>query len=198
MSRLDSAEAAGKARVYRLPDGKGVLVRAIEPQDAARLQAYFQALSAESRRNRFLGAVNQVAPGVIARLTGVQRELLGFAAFAGGRDGAMIGETVQVTAPGSARAEIALSVTDAWQRRGLGTLLMQHIECQARRRGTRHLFGDVLRTNTAMKGLARKAGFAIVSPFTDARLIEIVKDLALTPPSALCGEEFAGLWSIAA
>jgi hypothetical protein len=44
----------------------------------------------------------------------------------------------------------------------------------------------VLRTNTAMKELARKAGFSIVSPFTDARLIEIVKDLSLTPPSSRC------------
>jgi hypothetical protein len=42
----------------------------------------------------------------------------------------------------------------------------------------RYLFGDVLRTNTAMKGLARKSGYSIGSPFTDARLIEIVKDLS--------------------
>jgi hypothetical protein len=39
------------------------------------------------------------------------------------------------------------------------------------------MFGDVLRTNTAMRGLAGKAGFSIRSPFTDARLVEIVKDL---------------------
>ena len=66
------------------------------------------------------------------------------------------------------------------------------------RHGARHLFGEVLRTNTAMRELARKAGFSIVSPFTDARLVEIVKDLSLTPAAPMCAEQFAALSSIAA
>ena len=77
-----------------------------------------------------------------------------------GPDAVMIGEAIAVIAAGSPRGEIALSVTDCWQRRGLGLLLMQAIECRARAFGARHLFrNEVLRTNTAMKGLARKAGF---------------------------------------
>ena len=48
------------------------------------------------------------------------------------------------------------------------------------RAGARVLFGDVLCTNTAMKNLARKSGYSMRSPFTDARLVEIVKDLS--PP----------------
>lgn len=198
MSCLDQAETASGARVYSLPDGQPVLVRPIRPQDAAGLQSYFQELSGESRRNRFLGTVSQVAPAVLARLTGGRRaDQAGFVAFAAG-DQSPIGETVQVTACAATRSEIALSVVDAWQRRGLGLLLMQHIECEARRLGTRHLFGDVLRTNTAMKGLARKAGFSIASPFTDARLIEIVKDLSPTQPGPLCRAPSATLPPVAA
>jgi hypothetical protein len=50
---------------------------------------------------------------------------------------------------------------------------------------------NVLRTNTAMKNFARKEGFALRSPFTDARLIEIGKDLSMTAPDLPCRERFA-------
>ena len=50
--------------------------------------------------------------------------------------------------------------------------------------------GDVLRANSAMRALASKAGFAIRGPFTDARLIKIVKDLM--PEAALpCRDHIA-------
>ncbi len=49
----------------------------------------------------------------------------------------------------------------------------------------RFLFGDVLHTNTAMKCLARKAG-SIRTSFTDARLVEICKDLSMRLPGPQC------------
>ncbi len=110
----------------------------------------------------------------------------------------MIAEAIQAIAPQSQRCEIALSVTDAWQRKGLGTLLLSHMECRARLLGARYLVGDVLRTNDAMRGLARKAGFAIRGPFKDARLIEIVKDLSSPPTGLSCREQFSELALIAA
>ena len=103
----------------------------------------------------------------------------------------LVGEAVLAGAAGSARSEFALSVADAWQRRGVATALIADLECRARMRGARHLYGDVLRANAPMKNLARKAGYALRSPFTDARLIEIGKDLAETPPDLPCRERFA-------
>jgi hypothetical protein len=73
-----------------------------------------------------------------------------------------------VVAP-SGRSEIALSVADAWQCRGFGMLLTQDLECRARMLGARQMFGDGLRTNTAMRGLAGKAGFSIRSPRGSSR-----------------------------
>jgi GNAT superfamily N-acetyltransferase len=200
MSRLDVAEHPAGSRIFRLPDGAPVLVRPIRPQDAGLLQDYLQRLSPPSRRNRFLGALNELSPRELARLVHMDcTSACVLLAFAGTEPrGAPIGEAVAVVAPASGRAETALSVTDAWQGRGVGTLLMQNIECRARARGTRYLFGDVLYTNTAMKAFARRAGFSIRSPFTDARLVEIVKDLSQSPPALLCREELAALPSIAA
>ncbi len=200
MSDRNAADITTGAIRFHLPGGDAVMVRPIRPDDARRLHGHFRGLSAHSRRNRFLGGVNELAAREIERLAGMDGpgELMLLALADGGGDAGMIAEAIHVIAPGSARCEFALSVTDAWQRRGLGTLLMRLIECRARLLGARHLFGDVLDTNTAMKCLARKSGFALRRPVTDARLIEIVKDLTLPQSGPPCDERFARLRPLAA
>jgi acetyltransferase len=200
MSDRNAAGITTRPVIFRLPGGEAVTVRPIHPDDAGRLHEHFRGLSEQGRRNRFLGAVNELPPREIERLASMDRprELALVAFAADDPDTAMIGEAIHVVAPDGARCEFALSVIDAWQRRGLGTLLLRLIECRARLIGARHLFGDVLRTNTAMKGLARTIGFSLRSPVTDARLVEIVKDLTAPQSGPPCDERFAQLRPIAA
>jgi len=200
MNSLSSVERSTQTHMFRLPGGESVMVRAICPQDADRLQAYMRKLSAWTRRNRFLGAVSELAPTELDRLARMSgpRELALIALAGMGGETAMIAEAIQVIAPESQRCEIALSVTDSWQRKGLGTLLLANMEWRARMLGVRFLVGEVLRTNDAMKGLARKAGFAIRGPFKDARLIEIVKDLSSPQTGLPCREQFSQPQPIAA
>jgi len=195
-----AAEFAARSVLFCLPGGEAVAVRPIRPDDAGRLQQHFRGLSEQSRHNRFLGAVNELTPREIARLARMDQpgELALVASAADGSGDALVAEAVHVIAPGSMRCEFALSVTDTWQRLGLGALLLRLIECRARLLGARYLFGDVLATNTAMKCLARRRGFLLRTPVTDARLIEIVKDLALPQTGAPCDERFAQLRPIAA
>jgi GNAT superfamily N-acetyltransferase len=204
MRAREPVDLATEPAFFRLPGGVSVVVRPIRPHDAGALQAYVRGLSVESRRNRFLGILSELAPTELARITRMDRPpglaLLAF--VANGRQNMtqdmLIGEAIQAIAPGAGRCEIALSVRDDWQRRGLGTRLVRNMECRARMLGAHVLIGDVLRTNTAMKWLARKRGFAIASPFTDARLVEIVKDLSVPQSGPPCGEDFAPPPSIAA
>jgi GNAT superfamily N-acetyltransferase len=170
-------------RPILLPGNECLIVRTIVPQDGERLQDYVRGLSGESRRNRFLGALSEFAPARLEELVRMRgpRQVLLLALARIGSTLQMVAEAMLVIAPHSERGEIALSVADNWQRRGLGTVLVRHLEARARRAGARYLFGDVLRTNTAMKSLARKSGYSIRSPFTDARLVEIVKELS--PPN---------------
>src|SRR5215467_2254606 len=200
MDDPSSVERGAQLSVLRLPAGDAVMVRAISPQDADCLQAYIRNLSVPSRRNRFLGAVSELAPTELDRLTHMNglRELALIAFARIGGETAMIAEAVEAITPESQRCEIALSVTDAWQRRGVGTLMLSHMERRAKMLGARYLVGDVLRTNDAMKGLARKAGFAIRGPFRDARLIEIVKDLSSPPTGLPCRDQFPAPQLIAA
>jgi GNAT superfamily N-acetyltransferase len=192
--RADIASDIARRRIARtLPDGQRVTIRVVRPQDAGALQSYFRGLSGESRYRRFLGALAELTAKQVARLIEMNGpDELALLAFAPAREtSCIVGEAVLASVPGSARSEFALSVTDAWQRQGVGAALLADLECRARLRGARHLYGDVLRTNTPMKNLARKAGFALRSPFTDARLIEIGKDLSATAPDLPCREWFA-------
>jgi GNAT superfamily N-acetyltransferase len=200
MNTPSGAEQVTQTHMFCLPGGESVMVRAISPQDADGLQAYMRNLSAPTRRNRFLGAVSELTPAELERLTHMDGpDEWAWIAFARvGGETAMIAEAIQATAPESQRCEIALSVTDIWQRKGVGTLMLSTMECRARMLGARYLVGDVLRTNDAMKGLARKAGFAIRGPFRDARLIEIVKDLSSPQTGLRCREQFSQPPSIAA
>jgi GNAT superfamily N-acetyltransferase len=200
MNTPSGAEQVTETHMFRLPGGESVMVRAISAQDADRLQAYMRNLSAPTRRNRFLGAVSELTPAELERLThmGGPGEGAWIAFACVGDKTAMIAEAIQVVAPESQRCEIALSVTDVWQRKGVGTLLLSTMEWRARMLGARYLVGDVLRTNDAMKGLARKAGFAIRGPFNDARLVEIVKDLSSPQTGVRHREQFSQLQSIAA
>src|SRR5260370_8029673 len=119
--------------------------------------------SGTTRRNRFLGAVSGLTPKELERFThmGGPGELA-FVAFGRvGGETAMIAEAIQAIAPQSQRFEIALSVTDAWQRKGLGTLLLSHMECRARLLGPPYLVAHVLRTNHPLKRPPPKAAFAI-------------------------------------
>ena len=98
----------------------------------------------------------------------------------------MIGEARYVLAPDRLECEFALSVADDWRSKGLSTLLMADIECRARSIGARHLGRDILRSNEPMKALARKNGFLMADVPRDARLVRIMKDLALTRVARLC------------
>jgi GNAT superfamily N-acetyltransferase len=181
------------AQVSRLPGGESVTIRPVRRRDADALQAYFRGLSGETRYRRFLGAMAELTGRQLALLTEMDGpDALALLAFVEiGGTSCLIGEAVLVSVPGSSRSEMALSVGDAWQRKGVGSALVRDLECRARIGGARYLYGDVLRTNIAMKNLARKAGFALRSPFTDARLIEIGKDLSMTAPDLPCRKRFA-------
>jgi GNAT superfamily N-acetyltransferase len=93
----------------------------------------------------------------------------------------VIGEARYALSPDRRECEFAVSVADAWHGKGVGRLLLADLESRARSLGARRLVGDVLRTNEAMQALARKAGFGMAGVPSDAKLVRVVKDLALAP-----------------
>src|SRR5258707_6597678 len=105
MNSPSSMERSTQTDEFRLPGGESVMVCAIGPQDADRLQAYMRNLSAPTRRNRFLGAVSELTPKELDRLThmGGPGELALIAFCGVGGETAMIADAIPPIAPPSQR-----------------------------------------------------------------------------------------------
>ena len=166
----------------RLPAEECVTLRPIRPRDAGALQAYIRGLSSESRYNRFFGALNELPPAELYRVTHLDRKyelaLLAETQFNGGS--IVIAEARYACSLDRLECEYALSVADDWHDKGLGMLLVTNLEGRARSIGARYLSADVLRSNEPMKALAHKTGFLMTDVPLDAKLVRIVKDLALS------------------
>ncbi len=142
-----------------LPGGEEVLVRPIAPTDAPALQRGLEHLSPRSRHRRFLGTP-RIGPSELRYLTDVDHrdhEALGAADPA---TGAGLGIARYIRDPGTDSAEVAVTVEDAWQGRGLGTALLTRLAARARAAGIRRFTGLVLAENAPMLALMAKLGDA--------------------------------------
>lgn len=146
---------------FSLRDGTGVLVRPIRPEDGNRLQAGVHQLSPGSRYHRFHAAVSELSPEQLRYLTEVdQVDHLAWIAL----DPALPGEPAVGVArcirlPEEPRtAEVAVTVLEAHQGRGLGTLLLGLLSRSAAAQGIRTFRAYVLEDNAAMLRIFRELG----------------------------------------
>jgi acetyltransferase len=82
------------------------------------------------------------------------------------------------------RAELGVTVTDAWQRRGIATILIRALMRFAQAHGFRQLTGVVLPENHAMLELARSLGFTVTLEAA-AHVMRISRGLAADTESAV-------------
>src|SRR5262249_26818161 len=82
--------------------------------------------------------------------------------------------------------EFGLSIEDRWQGHGIGSALMTNLECRAASLGAVKLFGDTLRSNESMMGLARKSGHAFVQHPDDWKLVRFQKAINAAPKDIPC------------
>ncbi|MGT2502845.1 N-acetyltransferase family protein [Bradyrhizobium guangxiense] len=73
--------------------------------------------------------------------------------------GTIIGEALYAYDATARQGEFAISVADAFQRRGLGLQMLTAMETRAIDLGHAMIAAETARTNAEMRGLARKAGF---------------------------------------
>ena len=145
--------ARGLADVV-LGDGSTVGVRPVRPDDERGLATLLDGLTPQSRWWRFFSGSTDLpaaahfaatAPGVVA-VAGDPGEIIGHALYA---------------REGESQAEVAFEVADAWQGRGVGTLLLGAGANLAAAEGIQTLTAFVLPDNHAMIGVFRDSGFPV-------------------------------------
>ena len=181
--------------VLRLRSGQPVTVRFVEPRDADALQGYFRSLSVRSRYNRFFGAISELPATELDHFihVGEADRFSVIAVMTVDGAGIIVGEARYAFDAGSSSFEFGLSVDDRWQGHGVGSALLKNLQCRAAAFGAERLFGDTLRSNDAMIGLARKSGFAFTNSPGDWKLVRFQKHIEVAPQEIPCAS-----WRLAA
>jgi GNAT superfamily N-acetyltransferase len=181
--------------ILRLRNGKSLTLRFVEPEDADALQGYFRSLTVRSRYNRFLGAMSELPRTELDHFIhvgeGDRFSVIAVMAIDGIET--IVGEARYAFDADKATFEFGLSIEDRWQGQGVGSALLRNLECRAAAFGAKHLFGDTLRSNDVMIGLARKSGFAFKPSPGDWKLVRFEKHIGLAPQEIPCAS-----WRLAA
>lgn len=144
-----------------LADGSRLLLRPISPDDRALLLEGFEHLSPESRYRRFMGPHNQLSEHELHYLTDVDHVTHEAIVALDAETGAGIGVARYVADPAHPqRAEMAVTVIDDWQGRGVGTVLLDALIQRARENGVTRFTASVLATNDPMIELLHDMGDA--------------------------------------
>lgn len=162
----------------RLRDGSEVVIRELTPRDAPVLAEAFERLSPESRDLRFLGGKPRLSSGDLQYLTdvdGYTHEALGAVDAATGR-GVGVARFVRLV-PDAPVAEVAVTVIDDWQRRGLATLLLEKLNERARAVGIERYTALVSGDNKAVVSLLDRIGARVLSADATAGTVEYEVEL---------------------
>ena len=145
--------------LQRLPGGDELELRPIRPGDKHGLASGLSRLSARSVYRRFLSPKPAFSLAELRYLTEVDgRNHVAIVVDDPDHPGELIavGRWVRLAEDPDA-AEIAITVADCWQRRGLGSLLARALGEEARAQGIRRFTATMSAQNTAALRLLEKA-----------------------------------------
>lgn len=162
-----------------LADGRQVTIRALRPSDRVVLAAGLQQLSPGARHARFLHGRTAFSEAELDYLTRLdQVNHLGLIATLREQQRSRpvaVGRAIR-TDPASDLAEVALTVLDAWQRLGIGTLLLARLAELARDVGIARFDVIAAHDNRAMEGLARRFGGTVIEAESGLTVRRIILD----------------------
>ena len=125
-------------------------IRPVRPEDAEGEQSFVRSLSSEARRMRFMGAISELTPEMLARFTQIDydREMALLATIEEKGKPVQQGVARYTINPDGVSCEFAIVVKDNVQHRGIGTRLMQTLIDAAREHRLTRIEGKVLAENT--------------------------------------------------
>ena len=154
---------APEGRMVVLRDGSAVQIRQVRSADAPLLADGFARLSAASRRMRFLGVKKELSTADLRYFTDVDHHNHEALAALDQADGHGVGIARYIRdASDPQAAEIAVTIVDDWQGRGLGTALLAQLSDRARQEGIRRFTALTDPGNVAVAALLRSAGARLV------------------------------------
>ncbi len=142
-----------------LRDGSTVRVRVMRPADEPGLLALLQSLSEESRWLRFYSSASGSALATEARREATLDQTFGLLALSGAEE-RVVGHAFYVVVD-EHRAEVAFTIANDFQGRGLGTMLLGQLAEVAAANGIQTFEAEVVAANHKMLHVFRASGFPI-------------------------------------
>lgn len=159
-----------------LRDGSTVHVRPVRPEDREAIRSFLEGVSRESIGFRFFGQpslewatnwsldVDYATRFALVAVAGIEPQIIAHAAYVRGE---------------SDCAEVAFLVADAWQAKGIATVLLAHLAEVAERHGITRFTAEVLPGNHRMIDVFRESGFPVAMHSTpDAIAVEFPTSLS--------------------
>lgn len=161
--------------------GLNLRIRRAVTADEAALEAFFEQVTLEDLRFRFLSAVQHVGHDQIAAMLRTDQQAETVLAFA--EDGALVGVATLAADARGETAEVAVSVHRDWKAQGIGWSLLRHAAQIARASGISRLQSIESRDNHAAIEVERDLGFTARACPGDPTLILVEADLTGGPTS---------------
>ncbi len=164
---------------WEVPAGdEHVTIRAIRPEDEPLWAEMIESLLPETAEYRFFGPVREVTKSMLVRYCHIDYDreiaLVAIREAKGRKKRAMLGVArLTIETANAEEGEFAILVRDAYQRKGIGSKLMDALIQAARDRHVREINGHVLAANPGMTRFAENLGFQI-RPGQEPELRELV------------------------
>ncbi|GAB3249924.1 bifunctional acetate--CoA ligase family protein/GNAT family N-acetyltransferase [Arthrobacter pigmenti] len=148
-----------------LRDGSTGHLRPIGPSDTEAVKAFHAAQSENSIYMRFFTYKSSLSSRELKRFTEVDYK--DRVAFVITRRDEIIGIGRYDRLDDPAEAEVAFNISDHYQGRGLGSILLEHLTAAARENGIRKFSAEVLPNNRKMLDVFSDAGYEVERHFDD-------------------------------
>ena len=150
--------AQARSSAYALlTDGTTIEIRPARPDDFDAVRDMHATMSSENLYLRFFGVSRSAAEGEARRVC--REPAPDHGALLAVLEGQVVGcGSYEVADDGSRSAEVAMAVADDMHRRGVGTLLLEHLVSLARGQGVRTFVAETLGENALMMQVFADAG----------------------------------------
>jgi acetyl coenzyme A synthetase (ADP forming)-like protein len=169
-----------------LADGGTVHIRPIRPDDEDALLSLYERLSSDSIYLRFFSPVSAPTAQQLERLTMIDYDERMALVAELGDDVVAVSRYDRLNQPDE--AEVAFTVQDDQQGRGLGTLMLEHLAGIARSQGITKFVASTLPHNRKMLDVFRNAGFDVNRQFAEG-VVELAFPIAATDASRAAQEQ---------
>jgi acyl-CoA synthetase (NDP forming)/RimJ/RimL family protein N-acetyltransferase len=149
-----------------MSDGMAVHLRQIRPDDAAAIVAMHSRFSERTRYLRYFSPYPRIPERDLQRFVNVDHEAREAFVVSSGDRLLAVGRYERL-GPDAPDAEVAFVVEDAYQGRGIGSVLLEHLAAAARDAGITRFVAEVLPENGAMLRVFADAGYQVQREYAD-------------------------------